>query len=206
MTGAVMSARRAFVVAMECEADALRPLLAPDDRLYVSGVGKVNAAAATQRAIDGGASEVWNAGVAGSFRPELRVGTCVVVDRAVEYDFDLSEVNGTRVGVHDERRTPYFECASDFARWLPRATLATGDRFGDGDADLTTLAGLGAAVRDMEGAAVAHICERNEVPCRIVKAISDVHGEGSMVGQYRDCRAIALSALANAMREVMAVR
>lgn len=206
MTAAATSTRRAFVVAMECEADALRPLLAPDDRLYVSGVGKVNAAAATQRAIDDGASEVWNAGVAGSFRPELRIGTCVVVDRAAEYDFDLSEVNGTCVGVHDERNSPYFECAFDFARRLPRATLATGDRFGDGDADLAALAELGAAVRDMEGAAVAHVCERNGVPCRIVKAISDVHGEGSMVGQYRDCRAVALSALADAMREAMAAR
>lgn len=204
MNRAATSARRAFVVAMTCEADALRPLLAPGDRLYVSGVGKVNAAAATQLAIDGGASEIWNAGVAGSFSPELRVGTCVVVDRAVEYDFDLSEVNGTGVGVHDERSTPYFECATDFARRLPRATLATGDRFGDGDADMATLSGLGAAVRDMEGAAVAHVCERNGVPCRIVKAVSDVHGEGSMVGQYRDCRAVALSALADAMREAMA--
>lgn len=204
MNRAATSARRAFVVAMTCEADALRPLLAPGDRLYVSGVGKVNAAAATQLAIDGGASEVWNAGVAGSFSPELSIGTCVVVDRAVEYDFDLSEVNGTGVGVHDERSTPYFECATDFARRLPRATLATGDRFVDGDADMATLSGLGAAVRDMEGAAVAHVCERNGVPCRIVKAISDVHGEGSMVGQYRDCRAVALSALADAMREAMA--
>ena len=83
MNRAATSARRAFVVAMTCEADALRPLLAPGDRLYVSGVGKVNAAAATQLAIDGGASEVWNAGVAGSFSPELSIGTCVVVDRAV---------------------------------------------------------------------------------------------------------------------------
>ena len=58
---------RAFVIAMECEADAVRPSLRPDDRLYVSGIGKVNATAATQRAICEGAAEIWNAGLCGGF-------------------------------------------------------------------------------------------------------------------------------------------
>lgn len=186
---------RAFVIAMESEAAAVRPHLKPDDRLYVCGVGKVNAAAATQRAIDAGATEVWNAGVAGGLVPSMRIGESYVVDRAVEYDFDLAQVNGTRVGVHNERTTPYFACAADFAPGLSRATLATGDRFGDDAADFATLDGLGATVRDMEGAAVAHVCETNGVPCRMVKCLSDVRGHGPMTGQYRDGLATALAAL-----------
>ena len=39
---------KAFVIAMENEAAVVRPFLKDDDRLYVAGVGKVNAAAATQ--------------------------------------------------------------------------------------------------------------------------------------------------------------
>jgi adenosylhomocysteine nucleosidase len=194
--------RRAFVIAMACEADAVRPFLGADDRLYVSGIGKVNAAAATQQAIGDGAREIWNVGVAGGFDAAHDVGDCLVIDRAVEYDFDLSEVNGTRVGVHDERTTPYFACADDFAPHLPRATLATGDRFGDSDADLATLADLGATVRDMEGAAVAHVCERNGVPCRVLKSLSDVHGKGSMVGQYQLNRDRALASLSASLREI----
>ena len=58
---------RAFVIAMECEAEAVRPALRGDDRLYVSGIGKVNAAAATQLAICEGADEIWNAGLCGGF-------------------------------------------------------------------------------------------------------------------------------------------
>ena len=46
----------AFVVAMESEADAVRPHLRHGDRLVVCGVGKVNAALATQRAICDGAA------------------------------------------------------------------------------------------------------------------------------------------------------
>ena len=38
---------RAFVIAMRCEADAVEPHLKPGDRVYVAGIGKVNAAAAT---------------------------------------------------------------------------------------------------------------------------------------------------------------
>lgn len=186
---------RAFVIAMESEAAAVRPHLRPDDPLFVSGIGKVNAAAATQRAIDAGATEIWNAGVAGGFDPAQAVGDACVIDRAVEYDFDLVEVNGTRIGVHNERTTPYFACVADFAPELPRATLATGDRFSDSDADLATLADLAATVRDMEGAAIAHVCETNGVPCRIVKCLSDVHGKGSMTGQYRDNLVRALAAL-----------
>ncbi len=202
-TGKEEMAVRAFVIAMESEAAAVRPHVKLGDRLYVCGVGKVNAAAATQKAIDAGATEIWNVGVAGGFDSAMAVGACYVIDRAVEYDFDLAQVNGTRIGVHNERTTPYFACVADFAPNLPRATLATGDRFNDSKADDATLVDLGATVRDMEGAAVAHVCETNGVPCRMVKCLSDVHGKGSMTGQYRDNLAKALAALSATVASVM---
>ena len=194
---------RAFVIAMESEAAAVRPHLASDDRLLVCGVGKVNAAAATQRAIDEGATEIWNVGVAGGLDPSMEVGASYVIARAVEYDFDLAQVNGTRIGIHNERTTPYFACAADFAPGLPRATLATGDRFGDDAADFATLDGLEATVRDMEGAAVAHVCETNGVPCRIVKCLSDIRGKGAMTRQYRENLAKALAALSETLKEAL---
>ena len=194
---------RAFVVAMASEAAAVRPHLKASDRLLVCGVGKVNAAAATQKAIDAGATEVWNVGVAGGLDPAMEIGASLVIDRAVEYDFDLATVNGTRIGVHNERTTPYFSCAADFAPGLPRATLATGDRFNDDAADFATIAGLEATVRDMEGAAIAHVCETNGVPCRTVKCLSDVRGHGTMTGQYKDNLAKALAALSRTMQEIL---
>ena len=187
---------RAFVIAMESEAAVVRPFLKDGDRLYVAGVGKVNAASATQKAIDAGADEILNCGVAGGFDPAMKIADVFEIDRAVEYDFDLAQLNGTEVGVHNERTTPYFGLQT----WglFPARTLGSGDRFSDSQADLPVLARLGVTIRDMEGAAVAHVCEMNGVPCRILKCLSDVHGQGAMTDQYKANLSKALLSLAQA--------
>ena len=187
---------RAFVIAMESEAAVVRPFLKDGDRLYVAGVGKVNAAAATQKAIDAGADEILNCGVAGGFDPAMKIADVFEIDRAVEYDFDLAQLNGTEVGVHNERTTPYFGLQT--RGLFPARTLGSGDRFSDSQADLPVLARLGVTVRDMEGAAIAHVCEMNGVPCRILKCLSDVHGQGAMTDQYKANLSKALLSLAQA--------
>ena len=188
---------RAFVIAMENEAEQVRPFLRDGDRLYVSGVGKVNAAAAAQKAIDAGADEILNCGVAGGLDPAMEVGDACEISQAVEYDFDLTMINGTRIGTHNERTTPYFDCRTSGR--FPARILATGDRFTNDERDVTVPLELGATVKDMEGAAIAHVCELNGVPCRMLKCISDVHGKGAMTGQYKDNLAKALQSLAKAL-------
>ena len=187
---------RAFVIAMESEAAVVRPFLKDGDRLYVAGVGKVNAAAATQKAIDAGADEILNCGVAGGFDPAMKIADVFEIDSAVEYDFDLAQLNGTEVGVHNERTTPYFGLQT--RGLFPARTLGSGDRFSDSQADLPVLARLGVTIRDMEGAAIAHVCEMNGVPCRILKCLSDVHGQGAMTDQYKANLSKALLSLAQA--------
>ena len=187
---------RAFVIAMESEAAVVRPFLREGDGLFVAGVGKVNAASATQKAIDAGADEILNCGVAGGFDPAMKIADVFEIDRAVEYDFDLAQLNGTEVGVHNERTTPYFGLQT--MGLFPARTLGSGDRFSDSQADLPVLARLGVTIRDMEGAAVAHVCEMNGVPCRILKCLSDVHGHGAMTDQYKANLSKALLSLAQA--------
>ena len=187
---------RAFVIAMESEAAVVRPFLRECDGLFVSGVGKVNAAAATQKAIDAGADEILNCGVAGGFDPAMKIADVFEIDRAVEYDFDLAQLNGTEVGVHTEPTTPYFGLQT--RGLFPARTLGSGDRFSDSQADLPVLARLGVTIRDMEGAAIAHVCEMNGVPCRILKCLSDVHGQGAMTDQYKANLSKALLSLAQA--------
>lgn len=197
---------RAFVIAMECEADAVRPSLRPDDRLHVSGIGKVNAAAATQRAICEGATEIWNAGLCGGFG-DVKVCGVYGVERAVEYDFDLAKLNGTAIGVLNEMDTPYIPLSpiSDATSRIPGfggwRTLATGDRFNDSEADYELITRtLGASLRDMEGAAIAHVCMSCGVPCRSLKCVTNVAGLGSMTGQYLENRDHALDCLRNALK------
>ena len=184
---------RAFVVAMECEAEQVRPFLGEGDVLVVSGIGKVNAAAAAQKAIDGGADEILNCGLVGGLDPAMSVGDVFEVSQAVEYDFDLAVLNGTGLGVHDERDTPYFDCAAKGA--YPVRILASGDRFTNDLKDVEDARSLGASLRDMEGAAIAHVCERNGMKCRMIKVVSDVHGKGSMTGQYLQNRESTLARL-----------
>lgn len=179
---------------MASEAKAVYPALREGDRLYISGIGKVNAAMATQKAIDEGATEIVNAGVCGGFDPSMEIGDVFEVVRAVQYDFDLSDLNHTPVGQLDERESPYFDVAISQSAG---AVLGTGDHFRNGDADLPLLRSLGVTLRDMEGAAVAQVCEKNHIPCRLVKSVTNVQGKGSMTGQYADNLAKALGTLTN---------
>lgn len=190
--------KRVFVVAMECEAEAVRPCLREGDGLIVSGIGKVLAAAATQRAISAlGADEIVNCGLCGAFDDESEIGDVYGVECAVEYDFDLSQVNGTSPGVKDGAETPYIPVTSGGG--FPLRRLATGDRFNDDGAGVELFTSLGCTLRDMEGAAVAGVCAANGVRCVMFKCVSDVHGRGAMTRQYLDNRGRALGCLSRAV-------
>lgn len=205
---------RAYVIAMDCEAACVRDRMTDafasqeygrtvvfgrfgGERvlLVVSGVGKSNAAAATQFAIQSGADEIVNLGVCGGFEPQMKIGDLYEVDRAVQYDFDLAQLNGTAVGVLNERTSPYIPLRTT-GRY-PAKTLATGDHFNDSAADLPLLTALGVGLRDMEGAAVAHVCETAGVPCRALKCVTNVLGAGA-TGQYAENLARCLTILAGA--------
>ena len=204
---------RAFVIAMPNEAEAVKPHLKADDRLYISGIGKVNAAAATQKAICEGADEIWNAGLCGGFGDDIEVGDVFTVDRAVEYDFDLAKLNGTRVGQLNEYDTPYLPLErisnlksriSESGAELRGRVLATGDHFNDSEADYALITKeLGASLRDMEGAAIAHVCKREGVRCHAVKCVTNVAGKGSMIGQYEENTRRCLERLSDVMKELL---
>ena len=195
---------KVFVVAMDCEADAVTRNLADarsetlfgrsvvrgtlggvETAVVISGIGKVNAAAATQLALSSlGADAVLNVGVAGGLDPALKVCDVLRVARTVQYDFDLSLINGTQVGTLNEYSTPFFEMQA-VGDW-PDATVATGDRFADGEEVVGFLRGtFGANVCDMELGAIAHVCRRAGVPVHSWKLISDVAGSGTQADQYK---------------------
>lgn len=168
--------------------------------LIVTGVGKTNAAASAMLAIARGADRLLNIGVAGGITPRAKIGSLWQIDRAVQYDFDLSAINGTPVGTLDEYQTPYLPLRTGGK--FPTATLATADSFASGQDDMALLDSLGADVRDMEGAAIAHIAYAAGVPCTMFKSISDNAREES-VREYRENMLIALGALSDNIREIL---
>lgn len=153
--------------------------------VVISGIGKGNAAAATQYALQSGVDTIVNVGVAGGLDPAFNVADIYEIDSAVQYDFDLSAVNGTMVGTLDERSTPYIPLSTTGK--LPAKSIGTGDRFNDSDADNDLLMNvLSCQLRDMECGAVAQVCEAAGVRCVAFKCVSDVRGKGAMTGQYVD--------------------
>lgn len=152
--------------------------------MVICGVGKVNAAIGAQIAIDElGADTVINIGVAGGLNGGLKVGEIYSISHAVQYDFDLTQLNGTAMGTLDEFKENYLPL--DTPPLYPPKKLATGDRFNDSKQDFRLLTEeLGADIRDMEGGAIAQTCIHAKVKCYSFKVISDLAGSGSTTEQY----------------------
>lgn len=168
----------------------------------VCGVGKVNAACGTQYAIDAlKADEIINIGVAGGLNASVKTGDIYGISRAVQYDFDLTQLNGTKTGTLDECSENYLPLT--LTRTYPQRKLATGDRFNDSLKDYKLLTEeLGADIRDMEGGAIAQVCMHAGVKCRSYKIISDLAGSGSTTEQYLSNLSLCFQTLSREIKNI----
>lgn len=148
--------------------------------LCCAGMGKVNAAAATQLLITAyGADAIICNGIAGNFSSEIGVGDVVIGQSAVYHDAELAMIAQSYPGL---REYPAAEvliaaaceaCREEGVRFIT-GRIATGDQF---IADPVKKADIAArcapACVEMEGAAVAHIAAKNDVPFVIIRTMSD---------------------------------
>lgn len=173
--------------------------------VVVCGVGKVNAACGAQYAVDKlGADVIVNVGVAGGLNPSLKVGAIYSVASAVQYDFDLTQLNGTPLGTLDECETNYLPLS--VAGGYAKKKLATGDRFNDSKTDYEILTRtLAADIRDMEGAAIAQTCMHAGVGCFSFKIISDLAGSGSTTEQYKENLTVCFATLERELKNIVEV-
>ena len=175
-----------------------------DVLLCVCGVGKVNAAVGACAVLEKGADLVLNFGVAGGLNERTELTEVYLIEKAVQYDFDLTQLNGGEVGTLDGETEHFLPLFAPAALDYPRRALGSGDRFNDSAADHALLARLGADLRDMEGAAIAQVCKYAGVPLVSVKAVSDVYGAGSTTEQYKKNTARAMLNLKAFMGEIFA--
>ena len=146
------------------------------------GVGKVNAAMATQLMISLYQPDlILNAGVAGCF-DHAEIGDLVLAERFMQHDFDTSNI-GDPEGFVSTVNCTYFP-TSDFEKakaamdkvGMPYRTglVATGDWFGvDCDRARHIADTFHPLLCEMEGCAIAQVCMRNEVPFMSLKSVSD---------------------------------
>ncbi|MFE0462631.1 nucleosidase [Kitasatospora sp. NPDC058965] len=165
LNGTVTADRPLLVLAVAEEAAHLDG----DLPVLLTGMGKVNAAAALATVLAGGPkpSAVVNLGTAGALRPGLD-GRTHEIGTVLQHDLDarvLRLLTGRAVGEP-------LELAAD------GPVLATGDLFVSDPVARDRLAEQAHLV-DMEGYALASVARRAGVPVRLVKHVSDEAGEGA---------------------------
>ena len=168
-----------------------------------TGVGKVNAAMTATLVIEHfRPNRVIFTGVAGGLNPDLQIGDIVIAEKTAQHDLGrLESVKIENTGVRNPingRRNPVFFPADPgllqitqtvladiklnpfqtpqgqrYPR-ITKGTVVTGDLFVASEAKKTVLhKNLGADAVEMEGAAVAQICWQHDVPCLVIRSLSD---------------------------------
>lgn len=151
------------------------------------GIGKVNAALCAQILIsEFGVDAIVNTGVAGALNADLDVYDIVISTDAIQYDFDTT-VFGDKKGViprmenstfvADERLiNAAFESSKEETKThkVVKGRVVTGDKFiSSKELKEELVKEFEAFCGEMEGAAIAHVCELNKVPFVIIRAMSD---------------------------------
>ena len=161
-----------------------------DIALAQCGIGKVNATICTQMLIDLYKPEsMLFSGVAGGLMPNMQVGDIIIASHLIQYDMDLTAF-GRRHG-ELPGRDRMIECDPDMVQESAAAydamfpdpgvgpnlmlgTIASGDRFIQDPETLRWLQReFSALATEMEGAAFGYTCHLNEVPCVVVRRLSD---------------------------------
>lgn len=150
------------------------------------GVGKVNAAMCAQVLCDCfHVTHLVNTGIAGSLCAQLDIGDLVVSEDAMYHDFDaqrfgyaIGEVPGMDVVAFPANRDMivYAVAAAEAVHpgHVKTGRIASGDVFvADAERKARIIAGTQALCTEMEGAAIAQVAYRNELPFVILRAISD---------------------------------
>lgn len=157
--------------------------------IVCGGIGKVSAAVATQILFDIYHVEtIIFTGLAGGLVPHLKQGDLVIANYLVQYDVDLTAF-GRRVGdIPDIGRmieadpvmmntiTDIYDsiAAEEKLPHLLVGTIVSGDHFVSDPKKIQWLQReFGGVATEMEGAAVAQVCQMNGKSCTVIRTISD---------------------------------
>ncbi len=172
------------------------------------GIGKVNAAVCTQILIDiFHVDAVINTGVAGALHPDLEIGDIVISSEAVQHDFDASGF-GYEVGEIPRMDQSYFKSDEHLVKIAKKASdvlnsdinvfverIVSGDQFiAHPDRKTEIMEKFKGYCTEMEGAAIAHVCYLNKVPCVIIRSISDKADDSAEVNFAEFTKMAALNA------------
>lgn len=155
--------------------------------LVESGVGKVNAARTTQILIDNFNIEaVINVGSAGAANNKLNIGDIVIGKSLVQHDFDITAFGHPKGYISNAGQ--YFNSDNQLIEQMKKAIKKLDNidfniligRIASGDIFCTDM-NMKEKIRnkfeadaiEMEGAAIAQVCQLDNIPFIVVRGISD---------------------------------
>lgn len=155
--------------------------------LVEAGVGKVNAARVTQIIIDKfKIKQIINVGSAGTVNDELEIGDIVIGKKLIQHDFDITAFGhpkgyisniGRYVEIDKKLYTIIQSKISKIAKdkfKIKIGTIVSGDIFcTDIKMKNKIREKFDADAVEMEGAAIAQVCKLDNVPCLVIRSISD---------------------------------
>ncbi len=180
-----------------------------------SGIGKVNAAICTQILVDTyKVDAVINTGIAGSLNADINIGDIVLSTDTVEHDMDAVAF-GYPLGQIPRMDTFSFEtdatlralaksvCAEKLSNIsVFEGRVVSGDQFvSDQQKKAWLVDNFSGYCTEMEGAAIAHTAYLNQIPCLIVRAISDKADDSASV----DYPTFEAQAIQNSVRLLLGI-
>ena len=155
-------------------------------------VGEIAASAACQLLITKyEVDAILNFGVVGALTEKAAVQSFVYVGDVVHYDMDTSQADGYPVGGYGCFDDVAVKCDESLlakavqVNKLPVVRCASADKFvGTPEGKTALNRNFGAQICDMESAGILFACKFNQIPCLLVKCISDSLVDG--FNEYRE--------------------
>ena len=147
-----------------------------------SGAGQIAAAMTTQFLITKfDVDLIVNFGVVGGLTHEMKLTRTCIVESAIHYDFDTSEADGCEVGRYLDYPSIYIPATKEIVNkameiepTLKKVICASGDKFIATKEEKEKLSKLYKAdICEMEAASIILTCNKNQIPCLLIKTISD---------------------------------
>ena len=122
-----------------------------------------------------------NFGVVGGLTQEMTLTKTCIVESVVHYDFDTSDIYDCCVGRYPDYPSVYIpttkeivDKAIEIEPTLKKVICASGDKFISSKEKKEGLHDMfNADICEMEAAGVVLTCNRNKVPCMLIKTVSD---------------------------------
>ena len=169
-----------------------------------TGMGEIAASAGVQYLVTAfGVEVIVNFGVVGGLTEQMKKQKTCIVDRVVHYKYDCSEFLELEVGQVDGHSSIFLptseklvEKAISVCPDLVKATCCSGDKFVSSSNEKNHLhLDFEGDVCDMESAGIVLACEINNIPCILLKAVSDGLSGGAreFYAELNDAGALCLN-------------